>query len=167
MQACLPGGFPVEQKAPALDAPRISRERTVIADHAMAGNGDGEIVRRARAGDRAHRLRRPDAPRDFGVGHGLADGNLLQRLPHPLLEGGAADVERKIQADPRRLDEADDPRDQSLIVAVGANETRLREAILEIADELLGIVSEQDRRRRPSCSRRRGSRRATSVRRRI
>ena len=111
----------------------------------MAGNGDGEIVRRARAGDGAHRLRRSDAPRDLGVGDRLADRNLLQRLPDTLLEGGAADVERKIQADPRRLNEADDPRDESLIVAIGANETRFRKAILKIADELVGIVSEQDR----------------------
>jgi hypothetical protein len=40
-------------------------------------------------------------------------------LPHPLLEGGAANVEREIQADRRRLNEADNARDQRLIVAIG------------------------------------------------
>ena len=111
----------------------------------MAGNGDGNIVRGAGTGDRAYRLRGADTPRDLGIGNGLADGNLLQRPPHPLLEGGAADVERKVQADTGRLDEADDPRDQSLIVAIGANEAGVRETILKIADELVGIVSQQDR----------------------
>src|SRR6266851_7611294 len=111
----------------------------------MAGNGDSEIVHRARAGDGAHRLRRSNAPSDFGVGNRLADGNLLERLPYTLLEGGAADVERKIQADHRRLNEADNPRDEGLIVAIGANETRLRKAVLGIADELVRIVPEQDR----------------------
>ena len=79
----------------------------------MAGNGDGEIVRRTRAGDRAYRFRRADASSDFCVGHLLSDGNLLERLPHAPLEGRAADVERKIQAAPRCFNEADDPRDQA------------------------------------------------------
>ena len=78
----------------------------------MAGNGDGEIVRRARAGDRAYRFRRPDASSDFCVGHLLADGNRLKRLPHTTLEGRAAEVDRKIQATPRCFNEADNPRDQ-------------------------------------------------------
>ena len=69
-------------------------------------------------GDGAHGLWRSDAPGDLGVGNRLADGDLLERLPHALLEGRAAHVERKIQADPRRLNEADNPRDQSLIVAI-------------------------------------------------
>ena len=145
MQACLPGGFPVEQNALAFDAPGVTRERTVIAENPVAGNGDGKIVRGAGTGDRAYRLRGADTPRDLGIGNGLADGNLLKRPPHPMLEGGAADVERKVEADIGRLDEADDPRDQSLIVAIGADEARVREPILKIADELVRVVSQQDR----------------------
>ena len=111
----------------------------------MAGNGDGQIVRCARAGDGAHRLRRFNAPSDFGVGNCLADGNFLERLPYTLLEGRAADVERKIEADFWGFDEADNPRDQRLIVTIGANETRFRKAVLQIADECVRIVPEQDR----------------------
>jgi hypothetical protein len=96
-----PGGFPVEQNALAFDAPGISRERTVIADHPVAGNGDGEIVRRARTGDSAYRLRGSDAPRDLRIGDRLAHGNALQRLPYTLLESSAADVEREVQTDLR------------------------------------------------------------------
>ena len=112
----------------------------------MAGNGDSEFVRRACSGDGTHRLRRSDAPSDFGVGNRLADGDLLERLPYALLEGRAANVEREIEADPRRFNEADNLRDKGLIVAIGANETRFRKTILEIADELVRIVPEQDRR---------------------
>src|SRR6187397_799716 len=111
----------------------------------MTGNGDREVVRRARASDSAHRLRHPDAACDFGVGHGLADRNLLQRLPDALLESGAANVEREIQTDPRRLDETHNACNEALVVAVGADETRPRKTILEIANEPLGIVSEQNR----------------------
>src|SRR5215470_3212183 len=111
----------------------------------MAGNGDCEIVRRTGAGNGAHRLRRSDASSDFRVGNRLADGNLLERLPYTLLEGGAAHVERKVEADPRGLNETDNPRDQGLIVTIGANETRFRKVVLEIADEFVRIVPEQDR----------------------
>src|SRR5215471_17866508 len=133
-ESLLAGGFPVKQSTPAFDAPRISRERAVIADHAMAGNCDGKIVRGARSGDRTCRLRRSDASRDLGIANRLADANFSQRLPNTLLEGSAADVKGKVEADRGCLDEADNARDQGLIVAIGANETRFRKAILEIAD---------------------------------
>ena len=50
-------------------------------------------------GDCAHRLWGSDTARDLGIGNGLADQNLPQRPPHPLLEGGAAHIKRKVQAD--------------------------------------------------------------------
>lgn len=54
---------------------------------------------------------RSDTPRNLGITNRLTNADLAQRLPHTLLEGGAADVERQIEADPRRLDNADNPRD--------------------------------------------------------
>ena len=70
----------------------------------MAGNGDRESVRSARAGNRAHRLRVSDTPCYLGIGNRLANGNLLKCLPHALLKRGAAHVERKIQTDSGRFD---------------------------------------------------------------
>src|SRR5262245_25742491 len=52
----LPGAFSVEQDALTFNPPRISRERTVDANHPVTGNSDGEVVLGARTGDRAHRL---------------------------------------------------------------------------------------------------------------
>jgi hypothetical protein len=109
----LPGGFPVEQSAPAFDAPGIPRKRTVIADHAVARNGDGKIVRRARASDRAHSLGRADTLCNLGIGSCLANRDFLERLPYALLESRAADVERKIEADPWGLNQPDNPRNQA------------------------------------------------------
>ena len=106
-ESLLAGSFPVEQSAPAFDAPGISRERTVIAHNTVAGNGDSETVRGARSGDRARRLRGTDASRDLCIANRLADAHLLQRLPHTLLEGCAADVKGKFEADPGYLEEAD------------------------------------------------------------
>ncbi len=112
----------------------------------MTRDDDGKVVCRARAGDRTHRFRQSDTPSDFGVGHLRANRNLLQRLPYPLLEGRAANIDRHIQLTTRRFDKANDPCDECLIITIGGNEPRVPEAILEIADEGVGIVAEKDRR---------------------
>ena len=52
----------------------------------------------ARAGNRAHCVGRADPSRDFRVGDGLTNRDPLERLPHPPLERGAADVKRQIEA---------------------------------------------------------------------
>ena len=111
----------------------------------MAGNSDSQIVSGAGARDGAHRLRRSDAPGELGVGNRLAGRDLLERLPYALLEGCAADVDGKIEAPSRRFNQADNLRDQGLIIAIRANEMRFRKAVLKIADQLVRIVSEQDR----------------------
>ncbi|SRR5579871_1749491 len=111
----------------------------------MTGNGDSKIVRRARASDGAHSLRRSDAPGDLGVGDSVSEGDFLERLPHAPLERRAADVEREIEADAGPLNKTDNPRDQGLVIAIGADKTRFRKTILKIADEFFGIVTEQDR----------------------
>ena len=112
----------------------------------MAGNGNSEFVRRACFGDGTRRFRRSDAPSDFGVANRRADGDFAQHLPYALLEGRAANVEREIEANRRRFNEADNLRDKGLIVAIGANETRFRKTILQIANERVRIIPEEDRR---------------------
>src|SRR5438046_7031818 len=56
------GGLALEQRALALHAPAIARQRAVVAHHAMAGNRHREPVGAAGLRHRAHRLRRADAP---------------------------------------------------------------------------------------------------------
>src|SRR5271170_3230497 len=94
--------LPLEQNTLAFDAPGIARERTIVPNDAVAGDGDGEAVRGACVGDRARGLGGSDASSDFGVGSRLASRDLLKRTPYALLEGGAANIERKIKAEPRR-----------------------------------------------------------------
>jgi hypothetical protein len=117
----------VDQSALALNAPGIAGERVIVANHAMAGNRDGEIVLGSRARHGADRLGRADTPGDFGLGHCGTGRDFLEWLPHAFLESRAADIERQVQADLWNLDETDDPRHQRLIAAVGADEMRLRE----------------------------------------
>ena len=83
----------------------------------------------------------PDTPRDLGIGNGLADGDSLKRPPYALLKGGAAHVERKVQANSRFLNEGYNSRDQSLVVPIRADKMCFREPILEVTNKLIGIVS--------------------------
>src|SRR5690606_21220221 len=122
-----------------------SGEAAVAAHRAVAGDGDGELVGGAGAGDRAYRARLADAPRDLRVGRLAAGRDLAQRAPHPFLEGGAAHVQRQVEADARRFDEADHGGDHALVVRVAAHQFGLGEAVLQVARERIRIVAEQDR----------------------
>src|SRR5260221_14575094 len=88
-----------EQRPLALDAPAVARERAVVAHDAVAGNGDGDRVGGAGVRHRAHGFRRADALRDLRVARRRAGRDLAQRLPDALLKGGAAHVERQVEAE--------------------------------------------------------------------
>src|SRR5258708_18253902 len=136
--------FTVEQGALALDAPAVSRQRTVVAHDPVAGNGDRDRVRRASLRDGAHGFRQADALRDWRVGHRRAGRNLAQRLPDALLKGGAAYIERQIEPERWRFDEADHFSHPLLEALVAADQRRLGKAVLELAHQRLGFVAEQN-----------------------
>ena len=69
---------------------------------------------------------RADPARDVGVGDRLNDWDFLQRLPNPLLEGGASYIQRKVESQTWRLDETNNPGDQLFVVAVGAYQIGFR-----------------------------------------
>src|SRR5207245_5327117 len=92
-----------------------------------------------------HGLRRADARGDLRIRRRGAGGDLAQRLPHALLERGAAHVQRQVEAERGRLDEADHLRDQPLEVAVTADQPRLGKSVLELTRQRVRIVAEQDR----------------------
>src|SRR6516162_5985423 len=111
----------------------------------MARNGDSKIVCRTRAGDRPKRGRRSDPSSKFAVRECLADRNFLKRLPNTLLKGRTTHVKGKFQADAGCLHEADHLSDQGFVFAIGANELSSWKAILKISNQLIWVVSEQDR----------------------
>ena len=113
-----------------LDAPAIAGEVAVGAHHAMAGNRDRKRVGAAGLRDRAHSFRLTDRARNLLVGRRLAGRDGAQSHPHLLLERGAADVEGKIQALTRRLDETDHLRHHALEFGLAPFELRAREAVL-------------------------------------
>src|SRR3546814_19930915 len=65
-------------------------------------------------------------------------------LPHALLEGGAAQVERQIETEGRRLDEADDLRHPLLELGLAADKLCLGEAVLERANQRFRLVAQQN-----------------------
>src|SRR5262249_2620877 len=66
----------LQQLTLALGAPGVAGEHPVMANHAVTGNGDGEMVGGAGAGDGARSPRGADAPRDLRIGNRPARGNL-------------------------------------------------------------------------------------------
>ena len=92
----------------------------------------------------AHRTRRADAFGDVGVGDGGAHRDLAQRLPDAALEGGAAHVQRQVQAHRGVLDETDHRRHPLLEFLVGADQPGRLEAVLQVAHQLFGILVQRD-----------------------
>src|SRR2546426_837315 len=136
--------FTIEEGALALDAPAVARKRTVVAHDPVAGDGDRDRVRRASLRDGAHGFRQADALCDLRVGHRRAGRNLAQCLPDALLKGGAAYIERQIEPERWRFDEADHFSHPLLEVLVAADQRRLGKAILELAHQRLGFVAEEN-----------------------
>src|SRR5215510_12821166 len=110
----------------------------------MAGDRHRDDIRGAGLRYGARRPWPADAPGDLGVACRRAGGNRADGVPHALLEGGTANVERQVAAVRRRLDQADYLRHQLLEFCIAADQTRLREAILQSTDERLRIVAELD-----------------------
>jgi hypothetical protein len=102
--------LPIEQVLLTLNAPRVTRGRSVKAYYAVTGYCDRQVILGARTRYRPNRLRPSDTLRDFGKRNRLAYRNLPQSSPHPLLEGCAADIERQVQTDFRVLNEGNDSR---------------------------------------------------------
>src|SRR5207302_11152679 len=91
-----------------------------------------------------HRARCADAPGPSGGAHGAAHGKLPQRPPDALLEGCAADVQGKIEAETRVLDHTRDFSGQRLGVRMAAEQTYLREALAQIALEERRTVAHEN-----------------------
>ena len=78
------------------NAPTVPGNRAIGANDAMAGDGDGDGVGRDGGGDRANGLWQTNACGDFGVSGGAAGWDFAEGVPHALLEGSAANVQREI-----------------------------------------------------------------------
>ena len=75
---------------------------------------------------------------------GLSPTNRLKGLPNTLLERRTAHIEWQVQANARIFNEANDPGNQRLKFTIGTDEARLRETVLEIADQRVRVVDQQD-----------------------
>ena len=110
----------------------------------MTGNRHSQGVRGAGSGHRPHRPRRSDPGRDLAVGRSRAGRDLAQRLPHPLLEGRTADIQRQVESHRRRLDESDDAGHEPLEPGVAADQRGPREPVLELPGQRVGVIAQEN-----------------------
>src|SRR5579859_4492889 len=102
------GQLAIKQRTLALDAPGVAGERAVVSHDPMAWDRDCEVVCGASAGDGPDSLGHSDPARHFSVRHRLTNRDVLKGPPYPLLERRTPDIERKVETEARRFDEADD-----------------------------------------------------------
>ena len=127
----------------ALEAPAVSGEAAVCAHGAMAGDGEGDGVGGAGGGDGAGGGGLAQIAGKRGVAARLAAGDLLQRPPDTLLEGGGADVEREGSGQGMLGGLAEDEGEcvgEPAGVALGGDELGLVEALAQIGEEF-GVVA--------------------------
>src|SRR5690349_9482295 len=77
----------IEQPPLALEAARVTRETSVGADDAVAGDDDRDGIFVVGHTDGARRARPPDPRRELAVRGGGPDGDRAESAPHELLEG--------------------------------------------------------------------------------
>lgn len=123
-------GFLFKKGAFALDSPSIAGKAAIIPDNAMAWDGDGP-----------DRFGGADCVGNLGIAGGLAGGDLAERLPDALLEGGSANVEREVEPEGRGFDETYDLGDGLFELLVARRESGLWETVLQVAGKGVGVVT--------------------------
>src|ERR1700757_5283782 len=93
-----------EQLLLALDAAAVTAERSVAADHPVAGDQHADVIVAVGAADRPHCFRVADRSSDFGIAPGLAGGDLAKLAPDGFLESGSRNVDGKIRNSKRFVD---------------------------------------------------------------
>src|SRR6478609_1751167 len=78
------GAFMLQKPLLARQAAAIAGQRSVGADHAMAGHDDADRVLAIGEAGGAYRPGLADAPRELGVADGAAAADLAQGAPHAL-----------------------------------------------------------------------------------
>src|SRR5258706_7764413 len=110
----------------------------------MARDRDAKMVLRAGFCHGPGSFRHADVTGDLRIRRRCASRDPSERVPDALLECSAANIEGKIQTDPWRFNEANNPRNQGFVLMICADKTRLWETILKAARERVRIISEKD-----------------------
>ncbi len=136
--------FTVEQRRLARHAPTIARERAPLRDDAMTRNRERGRIGRDGACDCTNRAGRPDRRRNFAVRCACARSDAPKLLPHAVLEGGAADVERERKASRRMVEIGEHVRDVGRKIRIGVHSPRGRESRSQIAFQCRARIAELD-----------------------
>src|SRR3954469_25017306 len=88
-----------------MESPPIARKPATLSDHPMTRDHQRQWIGSAGASDRSGGFGRSDPAGNFGVGGSGARRNLPERLPDPLLERAAAEIEQEVERAPRGFDQ--------------------------------------------------------------
>src|SRR5215470_15025257 len=110
----------------------------------MARNRHGQRIGSACLRDRAYRIWRTDQLCYVCVAYGRACWNISKRLPDPLLEGGSTDIERKVEAECRRLDKSDHFRHEPFKIGIAADEIGFGKLVLQLAYKRVRVVPQKN-----------------------
>src|SRR5262245_18202445 len=122
----------LQQSAFPLNAPPISGKSAIIAHHSMTGDRHSQHICGARLSDAPDGFRLSDSRCQFRVADRGSSRDLLQRLPHPLLESRSSDVQGQMNTCLRRLYESDNPGNDLLKVRFAADQVGVRKTVLQI-----------------------------------
>src|SRR5690606_31587342 len=124
--------------------PAVTGQIAIASYDAVAWDGHGNVVVGASLGHGTHSFGRAYAFGDVGVADGDAWRDLTERAPDSFLEGRSLYIQWQVQANRGRFDEAHDLSDQLLEVAVAADDFGFGKLILQVTNQLIGIVAQQD-----------------------
>ncbi|MNJ49794.1 hypothetical protein D3C77_450450 [compost metagenome] len=96
-------------------------------------------------GHSAYRFGRANALGNVGIAGGGSGRNRAQGLPHPFLKGGAAQVQRQVQADSWYFDQSHHARYQRFEFGVATQQVGLGEFVLQVLQQCVRVITEQNR----------------------
>ena len=92
------GGFTLQKRAFASDAPTIACELLVFSNYPVTRYRDGNRIRAARRAHGANGFAPADASGNLPVGCDLARRDFAQGPPNELLKRGAANIKRQAES---------------------------------------------------------------------
>lgn len=138
------GGFALQEGEFAWEAPPVAGGVAGFPEDPMAGDGDGEGVGGARAGDGANGGGSSEGGGNSGIGRRGARGNGLQGVPDGELEWGAVEVDGESEGKAGGIDGAHYFAEGLAERRAGGSDGCLGEAVPQVSEELFRGVAEED-----------------------
>jgi hypothetical protein len=110
----------------------------------MTGDNQCQRIGGAGASHRSNRFGRSDSAGDFRVGGGGSRRSFPERLPDPLLKGGAPKIEQKIEGAARGFDQTNHLRQVSSQLMVSAEQSGVGKSGRQFASNGFRVVAQEN-----------------------